>query len=483
MSAEKTPRDLARGQLPPLYLPIEIKSREFRAKLLLACHAAEAGFPVVLGSHQEFSRRLPSLPPGIYAEKAIHATCLHDVLRDRVCGNRVVAWCEEGLNIFNHDFYGRVRVSPEVVSHLDRFFAWGANQAEAVATAAPSIAPRTVLAGNPRFDVLRPPFRQALEPSAQRLRDEYGPFLLVNTNFAIFNNYFSYDFFLAKKIYATAALCEDLRDFLHDWYEYTRETFERFKAVVRRLGREFPELRIIVRPHPSENRENWERATEGLDNVLVRMEGSAIPWILASRAMMHNNCTTGVEAYVLGKPVVSYRPVRDQRYAQELSNAVSRAAFDEDAAVAALREAMAEPEHSEGYAVLAPAAQAVVDRYVANLGGRFSCEIMVEALKDLAQRTSSAKAGGRFERVAPPLSLQTKLAWRLREFKVSGRAKLSRLAGGGKQDFAYEKHKFPGVDPEEIASRLEFFRQATGRFGNVRASRVSGSRTLFCVEA
>ena len=48
-----------------LYIGIETKVREFDAKLLLACVAAEAGYEVVLGQQKVFLKRLENMPQGI----------------------------------------------------------------------------------------------------------------------------------------------------------------------------------------------------------------------------------------------------------------------------------------------------------------------------------------------------------------------------------------------------------------------------------
>ena len=40
----------------------------------------------------------------------------------------------------------------------------------------------------------------------------------------------------------------------------------------------------------------------------MRDGGSAIPWLSAARCVVHSACTTGIEAYILGRPVTEYYP-------------------------------------------------------------------------------------------------------------------------------------------------------------------------------
>ena len=58
-----------REQRQPLIIPCETQSREFDAKLLLACFAAERGFPVIVGSKKEIYLRIGALPRSIFLSK------------------------------------------------------------------------------------------------------------------------------------------------------------------------------------------------------------------------------------------------------------------------------------------------------------------------------------------------------------------------------------------------------------------------------
>ena len=52
-------------------------------------------------------------------------------------------------------------------------------------------------------------------------------------------------------------------------------------------------------------------------------EGDVVPWLSGADAVIHNSCTTGLQAYLLGKPVISYMPVAFDKYDQYLPNALS----------------------------------------------------------------------------------------------------------------------------------------------------------------
>jgi len=41
-----------------------------------------------------------------------------------------------------------------------------------------------IVTGNPRIDLLRPELREFYRPEAEALRERYGNFILINTNFS-----------------------------------------------------------------------------------------------------------------------------------------------------------------------------------------------------------------------------------------------------------------------------------------------------------
>ncbi len=61
-------------------------------------------------------------------------------------------------------------------------------------------------------------------------------------------------------------------------------------------------------------------AWEGADTVT--RAGGVQAWLLACEAMIHDGCTTAVEAYLAGSRVVNFRPVADERFEITLPNLI-----------------------------------------------------------------------------------------------------------------------------------------------------------------
>jgi hypothetical protein len=79
-------------------------------------------------------------------------------------------------------------------------------------------------------------------------------------------------------------------------------------SVIGKMAARFPDMKFVIRPHPLEDPETWRTHFQDVANVAVRDGGSAIPWLSAARCVVHSACTTGIEAYILGRPVTEYYP-------------------------------------------------------------------------------------------------------------------------------------------------------------------------------
>lgn len=429
-----------------LYLPIETKAREYQGKLLLAMHAARAGFAAVIGGHLDVSRNITRLPKGIVVERTLNTGNLRLLRRARMAGQRVTAWCEEGISIFDHKQYGQRRIDPRSMAEVDLFFAWGRNQAEAVELRTPWAADRIVLTGNPRFDLLREPYRQRFAPDVAALQEQYGPYILCNTSFGIFNNICGEDYFLERMRRKPEDASPEFMDFQRGWHEHVRQTFHAFVELIPRLSEAFPQHTIVIRPHPSENIETWREKTRHLPNVAVVYEGPAVPWIMGAQAMLHNNCTTGVEGYMLGRPVISYRPVVNDAFEQVITKAVSLHAFSAEEVVAQMQTAL----DAAGAQELDVQAQKVVDHFITGQQGPFACQTIVAALGKLARDIESGAAPD-----ALPWSRRT--LWRAKDAVRRGRILAGRLRGRGQEFEQYSKHKFSGLDVDEIRQDMKLF--------------------------
>lgn len=459
---------------PFLLLPIETKIREFHAKLLLGCFAAEAGFNVILGGQDEIQRHLKHLPRGIYLDKSVARTKTRSFQKNRKLGNRVVAWCEEGLVFLDPKSYLKERISVDAYKLVDVFFAWGNVQAKVIRSEVNEAGHKIICTGNPRFDLLRHPYRAIFSSEADKIRTDYGPFILINTNFSLYNHFYGRDFVISTMREQGRLRNKEDEAFMVKWADYLGEMYQYFIAMIRHLSSSFPQYTIVIRPHPSENQKTWKNETKMLPNVRVVHEGNVIPWIIASEVMVHNGCTTGVEAYMLGEPVLCYCPITSEIFDSELPNAVSKKASSVDELITLVRKVLEDPVgyvHKESSNA---DANALVENYIAALSGPSACENIISELSQLAAENPLLQN-------RKSVSTTEKMWWKLEDCAISVKRILRRIAKGRAGGYAYVRQKFSGLELEEVQQVADSFRQITNRFDHVAIQKVSGTKSCFLI--
>jgi len=321
-----------------LLMPVENQVRELDSKLLFACIAARRGFSSVIGPRREMHIQITAFPRSIYLAKSIpvHRNIIFKIMRK--LGHEIVAWDEEALVHPQAETYYRRRVCPLGMKYVSHLFAWGEDNAELWQQypELPAGIPIHVT-GNPRGDLLRSEMHGIYEADVKQLRSTHGDFILVNTNFNHVNA-FSPDLNLfrpAKKPGEEPRFGRAAKGMSWEYAEGLRShkqaIFANFQQLIPTLERAFPEFAIIVRPHPTEHQEIYHNIAAQCERVRVTNEGNVVPWILASQAVIHNGCTTGVEAYVLGVAAISYRPTVNDYYDlgfYRLPNLLSYQCFD-----------------------------------------------------------------------------------------------------------------------------------------------------------
>jgi surface carbohydrate biosynthesis protein len=359
-----------------LYLPIEIWSREFHAKTLLALHGASNGWSVVMGPKSEMHRRLSRLPRGVVLQFGFHKNYAIEMKKLRSCGHKIVAADEEGLVTLSPEHYKRYRVSSKTLEQCDKCYCWGEIHAQMVREVDSSVDQKLHVTGNPRMDLLRPAFRDLVEREAAGLRAQYGRFLLLNGNFGSFNHAMGIDYTWKSLEAKGWASTQEDKDFHHRRVELQGRFFQAFHSVIPKIATE--DRKVVVRPHPSESLVPWEKLSKAYPGkIIVVREGNVVPWLQAAEAVLHNGCTTAVEAFFLGRPVIAFRPERNLELETELPNHISMQASTEDELIALLEKVAEEDSRSREERL------EYAQKFIVAGDGPFSCERIVEALPEV----------------------------------------------------------------------------------------------------
>lgn len=439
-----------------IFVPIETKVREFHGKLFFSLIAAEQGFEVILGDQRELQADIGRFCPGIYMDKSIADTKRGWFKRSRALGNVMCSWDEEGLVVFDADTYFRLRICQELFHKTRLFFGWGAAEANAILSHIPAASHKVIATGNPRFDLLRPELRAFHDDAVQVLRQHFGRILLVNTNFA-FANFFSGEEKL-QEVYRAYKISEQ-PGFFEGWAEAQRVSYQAFLQAIPVLSRRYPDHTIVIRPHPSESFAPWQDLANTLPNVVVNGEGNVHEWILASELMVHFNCTTGIEAYFLDVPAISFRLPGNEAFHQPLPNQLSLECNDPEQLLVIIDEILKNASEFPKLSV-DPERKAVARAHVAGMDGPFASERIVACLKEIESSWEPS-----IEDMVPPVPVHKKL-WR---------QVLRLVRRPDPRDQAYYLKKFPGVTIEEIQECVVRFQSITARFVGTQVQQVGSN--------
>ena len=459
-----------------LIIPVESQVRELDAKILLSCIAAERGFPVLMGSRAFTHFQVASVPRGVYLAKSMRSLSNSMFKALRQLGHDIVAWEEEALVHPPADTYFTLRLSPETVKEVSHIFAWGQENADLMRQypELPENMPIHIT-GNPRGDMLRPELRPYFDTEVSRLRGLYGDFILINTNFSDVNPFIpsiglfkpSKDAHKASKrgqsgIGMSQQFAEGLRD-------HKLAVLEDFKQLIPALAQAFPDRMIVVRPHPSESYQIYREIAAGNERIVVINEGNVIPWLLAAKALVHNGCTTGLEAYVLGVPAISYLATLNEFYDydfQGLPTKLSHQCFN----FAQLQNTLQRILAGELGSADGAERQALIDYYLAAQQGPLACERIVDVLVSCG-----------YNEKQPPRSPMGAYVqgWLFTRLKAVLTNLYMRRPGPNR--LAYHDHRFPEISVVEIERKIARFGQLLNRFEHIRIEQ--HSRHLFMVHS
>ena len=437
--------------------------RELDAKLLLSCFAAERGFSVITGFKRDIHHSLEKLPASLYLGKALYATTLGLYQRLHALGYSVLSTDEEALVYYSPETYRTAKIGRETLRETDLLFAWGEENAALWHGYEHYDGTPIHVTGNPRIDMLRPEMRDYWQPDVDALRQRFGDYILINSNFGKVNHYREDR---SSQLHILDAAGQDpasVDEYEHALAAHRLELFNAFKAMAATVARTWPDRTLVIRPHPSERHETWREATAGCDNVEVVYEGNVIPWLLAAGVVVHNGCTTGLEAWLLDRPVVAYEPVSSERFDLYLPNGVSMPAADVDSLLELIATALA----GDLANAADDRASELVRRHITALDGELAAARIVDVLAQLQAPPGEYAEPSRMQH----LGMRGKGAITRARLWLKPRVK-GMWNPEKRRRYSFHEHKFAELPPSELESRIARFSELLGRFHNVQVNRL-----------
>ena len=292
-----------------VYIAIEIKVREFISQILLASKLIKNNYRVYLGAKDQILNMIviKKEKGGIFFYKAGVPEKYVDLIDQKTETHAVFDQeLMPGISRKKEYFESVNCFTKKGVAFIDIYFAVNKTVYECAKKELKNIRGNIYLTGSPRIDLWRKKYHHLFYEEINKIRKKHGEFYLFNSDFQ----------------YVTKNIEEEALEFMRpkDFESWSGSKFK--NAIPKRLkfaeqlNKEFKEIipfiislqkkidkKIIIRPHPAENKYVWKNIFEEYKNIIVEdPKNDVFPWILASKGVLHRGCTTSLQSLFVQKP-------------------------------------------------------------------------------------------------------------------------------------------------------------------------------------
>jgi surface carbohydrate biosynthesis protein len=269
--------------------------RDLNGLILLAYQLVKRGMDVWLVPMYEQWKEIQAIRPDAVMVNYLRENNRNHVISYLRAGMMVGVLETEGVGGRSLNEYRQLVSTTGCADLLDLYCLWGSSQKTTLleeGVISESIAKVT---GCPRYDFCAPPWRHMLE------RRESRPYVLINTSFPTVNPQFS-----AGKGAEIAAMVAAgfSAEFAAEYIDAARRALTGMVGLLEELAVKFPDKLFVLRPHPFELPEGYQ-SLRRFPNLEIRQEGTSLEWVAHADALIHLNCSTAVEASMLGVPTLS----------------------------------------------------------------------------------------------------------------------------------------------------------------------------------
>lgn len=298
------------------YVPLEIKNRDFLGRLLLSLEVCKKlKWNIYFGFRGDVNFFAKNFTPGIYYGLATIRN-FENLYKDiKKNGNLITISDEEGLVTYSEKYYTSFKISKKNLDLANFIFTWGEKNKKVLERFTDK--KKIIVSGNPRFDLLKSPYKSIYDEEIKKIKEKYDNFFLICTSFS-YTNYFNknvkYSDLLKKRNFFTSD--EDLQE----WYKYEEIKKKIFTELTKFLEKshQIKDTSFVIRCHPSENKDIYEMFQKKFKNVFFDNSYSVHPWILACKGVINHYCTTTFESLVAEKNVFTIKPDYETKLEDEL---------------------------------------------------------------------------------------------------------------------------------------------------------------------
>jgi surface carbohydrate biosynthesis protein len=305
---------------PHVCLIVDNPLRDLEGLVLLGRQLAAKGATATLVPMYEQGFDVPALRPDLVLVNYTRPNNADLIKSYKRAGILVGVLDTEGIGGKNPDQFAEMVKSVGCTDLVDLYCVWGNAQHAAFLRRGTVPAALLRVTGCPRYDFCAAPWRAALpKPSVE------SGYVLINTNFPVANPRFSDGSSDEEESMVQAGFSREFaRQFIVDAGNACRSVLE----TSARLAKHFTDTQFVLRPHPFENIASYDALAE-LPNFHIRQDGTSLEWISGARLLIHQNCSTAIEAAMLKVEPLSMEWFNTPSLRLDAATQVSRSAESE----------------------------------------------------------------------------------------------------------------------------------------------------------
>jgi surface carbohydrate biosynthesis protein len=302
-----------------VFLPIELKNREFHAHILLAANLVRKGYRVVIGSHAAIFTYMRALKDnelgGVYLDKSTQIFEVSNFISKKVDAmlilDQELSPIQNQLGVYKSSNVVEDRFYEGTKSFIDGFFTVGPELTAIANQVLP--AHKIIESGWPRFELLEHHAKAIYETEITEIRREFGDFCLFVSSFSLVQSLSR-----CRTLKPIAKLGWITDNFTEDWWQTQFSQLDGFVETLiewRKIG--FNQ-KIVIRPHLYEDLNSWKKLVKNVPNVHVVKKGEINSWLFAASSVLHRGSTVSIQAALINKPTFSLPEYTPDEFALSL---------------------------------------------------------------------------------------------------------------------------------------------------------------------
>jgi len=298
-----------------LCLPIELYQREIDTRLMIALFALQNKYNVLIGHTKE--KCFKSVKNSVFYFSPAYADTYYSAAKlFSLNNNKIILHDEEGFLRPNDNIYNK-RIGKTAVELGDIHLAWNESQAELLRG---KNCRNVMVAGSPKFELMKLCRNKSIRNSKK---------ININTRFIYANPLSKID---EKQLFSTY---KDMGLYSDDEYlkyknkvECDKLVLNEFIKLIHLLGSD-NKIPVSIRVHPAEDSGIYKKIIKKYTNIFVEKNLSLSRSLIDCSHLIHDGCTTALEALVMGRKVIALRPDSVGNYYNDYPNKISNYVFSD----------------------------------------------------------------------------------------------------------------------------------------------------------